>query len=420
MEFYFPDSQDQIDPNFDFETDEHPPFHVRQRDDRYAHEIHTPAPYSGILVSKTMVDGYAGSGRYTAAQRHRLYRLGMHEFFRLPKGLKVIGDCGAFSYEARDKPPVTVNEVIDFYEHSGVEEGISVDHVILGFQTDSAKSPPREKWIDRQAITLELAAEFFAEHRRRGCRFTPMGAAQGWSPASYAASVQRLNEIGYRRIALGGMVSLKTLQIVECLEAIRELGLPDLSLHLLGVSRTEHYPTFRALGVHSMDSTSPFRQAFMDDKDNYYTAEGNFVALRIPPSEGNPSLRARIRAGKLDQQVVRKAEEKALKAVRAYDRDKGTLTAALSALTEYEQIVETRGRDHTEEYRATLEARPWKKCRCAICHRWSVEVAIFRGTERNKRRGFHNLWVFNHTLQERIAGVNQEIGTEREAVSGAV
>ena len=158
MDFYFPDSQDQIDPEFDFDAEVHPPFHVRQRDDRYAHEIHDPSPYSGILVSKTMVDGYAGTSRYTAAQRHRLFRLGVHEFFRLPAGLRVIGDCGGFSYVAEDVPPVTVEEVIDFYDDLGVDEGVSVDHVILDYRPDPA-SEPEEEWLDRQALTLELAAE---------------------------------------------------------------------------------------------------------------------------------------------------------------------------------------------------------------------------------------------------------------------
>jgi len=420
MDFYFPDSQDQIDPNFDFEAEVHPPFHVRQRDDRYAHEIHDPPPYSGMLVSKTMVDGYGGAGRYTAAQRHRLYRLGVHEFFRLPTGLRVIGDCGGFSYVGEDKPPVTVDEVIAFYESTGVDEGVSVDHVILDYQPDSTASESKEEWLDRQAITLELAAEFFCEHSRRGCRFTPMGAAQGWSPESYAVSVQRLQEIGYRRIALGGMVSLTILQIVACLEAVHKVRLPETSLHLLGISRAEHYATFRALGVRSLDSTSPFRQAFKDDRDNYYTAHGKFVALRIPPSEGNQSLRGRIRAGQLDQRVVRKAEGRALEAVRAYDRGTATLTAALKALREYERIFDLKGRDRTEEYRAVLEVCPWQKCPCAICRRWGVEVAIFRGTERNKRRGFHNLWVFNQTMKEQIAGMDEIRETEMEMIGEPV
>lgn len=420
MDFYFPDSQDQIDPNFNFEAEVHLPFHVRQRDDRYAHEVHDQPPYSGMLVSKTMVDGHGGAGRYTAAQRHRLFRLGVHEFFRLPKGLKVIGDCGGFSYVEEDEPPVTVGEVIDFYESTGVDEGVSVDHVILAYQPTPTAIEPEEKWLDRQALTLELAAEFFAEHNRRGCRFTPIGAAQGWSPESYAASVQRLQEIGYRRIALGGMVPLKILQIVACLEAVHKVRLPDTSLHLLGISRAEHYATFRAFGVRSLDSTSPFRQAFKDDKDNYYTAGGNYVALRIPPSEGNANLRGRIRAGQLDQSVVREAEEWALDAVRSYARGAGTLTAALKALREYEQIFDLRGRDRTEEYRAILEVRPWQKCPCAVCRGWGVEVAIFRGTERNKRRGFHNLWVFNQTMQKQIDGMGAAVGRAKEMIGEPV
>ncbi len=232
--------------------------------------------------------------------------------------------------------------------------------------------------------------------------------------------MQRLQEIGYRRIALGGMVPLKILQIVACLEAVHKVRLPDTSLHLLGISRAEHYATFRALGVRSLDSTSPFRQAFKDDKDNYYMPGDNHIALRIPPSEGNDSLRGRIRAGQLDQSVVRKAEERALSAVRSYDQGAGTLTAALKALREYERIFDLKECDRTEEYRAVLEVRPWQKCPCAVCRSWGVEVAIFRGTERNKRRGFHNLWVFNQMMQEQIAGMEAMTTTTKEMIGEPV
>ena len=38
-------------------------------------------------------------------------------------------------------------------------------------------------------------------------------------------------------------------------------------------------------------------------------------------------------------------------------------------------------------------------------HGPGIHVVIFRGTERNKRRGFHNLHIFNHRLQEKLATV---------------
>ena len=38
MKFFFPDSQDQVDPSFNFETEERSELRLRHRDDHYAHE----------------------------------------------------------------------------------------------------------------------------------------------------------------------------------------------------------------------------------------------------------------------------------------------------------------------------------------------------------------------------------------------
>src|SRR3954465_9659095 len=167
MRFYFPDSQDQIDPSFDFDTEERSPFRIRQRDDLYAHEVLTPVPYSGMLVSKAIgggVDG--GAGRYSAQQRQRLYRVGIREFFRLDEALgpriDTMGDCGAFSYVREETPPYSVDEVIDFYEECGFDAGLSLDHVVLGFELNPPLSadllPPQ--WVRRRELTLALADEF--------------------------------------------------------------------------------------------------------------------------------------------------------------------------------------------------------------------------------------------------------------------
>src|SRR3954470_11633784 len=171
MRFYFHDSQDQIDPSFDFDAEERSPFRIRQRDDLYAHEVLRPVPYSGMLVSKAIVDGVdGGAGRYSAQQRQRLYRVGVREFSRLdgvggPR-LETMGDCGAFTYVREPAPPYTVDEVIDFYEGCGFDAGLSVDHVILGFHEHATLSdellPP--EWPALQAITLELAEEFLRRH----------------------------------------------------------------------------------------------------------------------------------------------------------------------------------------------------------------------------------------------------------------
>ena len=164
MKFYFPDSQDQINPEFDFLTEEHSPFRVRQRDDRYAHEVLATIPFDGILVSKAIVDGTINSGgKYTASQRARFFREGVRRFFRLddrsPRTLETMGDCGAFAYVREDHPPYTVDEVIDFYEEAGFDLGVSVDHIVLGFTFDANETLPGlagepTEWERRRLITL--------------------------------------------------------------------------------------------------------------------------------------------------------------------------------------------------------------------------------------------------------------------------
>lgn len=400
MRFYFPDSQDQIDPSFNFQTEERSPFRIRQRDDLYAHEVLTPVPYTGMLVSKAMVDGVdGGAGRYSAQQRQRLYRVGIREFFRLDDALgpriSTMGDCGAFTYVREDTPPYTVDEVIDFYEGCGFDAGLSLDHVILGFELHSPLSkemlPPQ--WVHRQALTLDLAEEFLRRHRERGAPFEPVGVAQGWSPESYAESVAALQRIGYKRIALGGLVAQKTHEILAVLAEIAKIREPGTGFHLLGVTRTEQVPAFTVFGVASFDSTSPFRQAFKDDRDNYYDDHRTWTALRVPQVEGNAKLQRRIRAGEIDGQKARNLERQALRTLAAFDRGDATVEDAVGPLREYELLHEAT-RDRSRQYREVLAAAPWKRCDCAVCHEVGIQVIIFRGTERNKRRGFHNLHVF--------------------------
>jgi hypothetical protein len=53
-----------------------------------------------------------------------------------------------------------------------------------------------------------------------------------------------------------------------------------------------------------------------------------------------------------------------------------------------------------KEYQRTLEAMPWKHCPCTLCREQGVEVILFRGNNRNRRRGFHNTFVFYHLLNQ--------------------
>ncbi|MER7063064.1 tRNA-guanine transglycosylase DpdA [Streptomyces albidoflavus] len=405
MKFYFPDSQDQVSPSYDFLNDEYSDFRVRQRDDRYAHQVVTPAPYKGILVSKAIVDGSVkGAGKYTAPQRQRLYRLGVREFFRLPEGMDSLGDCGAFNYVDEKIPPYSVEEVLDFYEGCQFDEGVSIDHVIFGYQPEATDADVDPAWAERRRISLRLAEEFLAGIEDRKSKVIPFGAAQGWSPTSYADSVAQLQDMGYKRIALGGMVPLKTHEIMACLDKIDEIrDKENTKLHLLGITRISSMEEFSKRGVASFDSTSAFRQAFMDERSNFHTAQDTYTAVRVPQVDGNPTLKRQILAGVVSQSAAIKAERECLHALRAYGSEQLDLTKAMVALETYLTLVdEKKWVKYHDKYKKTLADRPWKHCSCLLCKDLGVEIVIFRGTERNKRRGFHNMTV----LQAKMSKLN--------------
>jgi hypothetical protein len=393
VRFFFPDSQDLVSPSYDFLRDEYAAHRVRQRDDRYAHEVLDRAPYHGILVSKSIVDGsIKGAGKYSTAQRARLHRLGVHRFFRLPSGVEALGDNGAFNYVDEAVPPVTPAETLDFYEECGFDAGVSTDHVVFGFTEDPANEGVDPDWESRRLLTVRLAEEFISLCRERRSAVEPVGAAQGWSPETYAESVRALQDLGYQRIALGGMVPLKTSQILASLTRIADVLKSDTQLHLLGITRVESMDAFSDLGVTSFDSTSAFRQAFMDDRKNFHTPDRAYVAMRVPQVDGNPTLKRAILAGNVSQKDAITAERETLKALRSFDGSAASIRLCLERLGDYEIICQSK-KSYLAAYEETLTAAPWTRCNCKICRDHGVEIAIFRGTERNKRRGFHNISV---------------------------
>jgi hypothetical protein len=411
MKFFFPDSQDLVDPSFDFAEETRSDRRIRHQDDHYAHEVFKCPPYDGILVSKAMIDGTGSSGgRYTLAQRQRFYRVGVRQFFRLAEcPLETMGDCGAFAYVREERPPVSVDEVAGFYEDCGFDYGISVDHIILAYKPELDECLPEldvvpEDWRRRQEITLELAQQFYKRHRKAKYRFTPIGVAQGWSPSSYANAVRSLQAMDYRYVAMGGFVPMKSHEIIETLAKVDEVRRRDVRLHLLGVTRCEHVPQFADFGVASFDSTSPLRQAFKEDVDNYYTLNRTYTALRVPQVEGNARMRRRIVAGEIDQAEARRLERACLDALKRFDQRKLSLRSTLAALRAYEDFYDGQ-RNHTDAYREILEDRPWTKCPCDICRSIGIHVVIFRGAERNRRRGFHNVYVAYKRLHRALKSV---------------
>ena len=404
MKFFFPDSHDLVDPSFDFETERRSASGSRQLSHQYAHEVLGYAPYDGMLLSKAMVDDHASSKgvRYSFTQVQRLKRLGIREFLRLdihgyPKRIETMGDCGSFSFVNEPEPPFGTDAVAQFYLDCQFDYGISLDHVILGYlgKDDGITIP--EEFKRRFDITLQKAEEFLIRQQKDKLPFKPIGAAQGWSPNSYRDAVDKLQKMGYDYIALGGMVPLKTPEILDSLEVVNSVRKSQTKIHLLGISRLENIDAFKKYGVTSFDSTSPLKKAFMDDKDNYHTPTHPYTAIRVPQVDGNPQLKKLILSGKVDFATARKLEVACMTGIREYDAGSLRLDSLVSRLQEYEALWHGK-KDDSEKYRTTLVDKPWKSCSCQICKKLGIHVVLFRGADRNRRRGFHNL----HSLRQKI------------------
>jgi hypothetical protein len=87
----------------------------------------------------------------------------------------------------------------------------------------------------------------------------------------------------------------------------------------------------------------------------------------------------------------------ALQALNKFDKGKIDADRVLDIILKYDDLLlrdTNDGENLKEKYRQTLLNKPWKSCSCNVCREIGINVIIFRGTNRNKRRGFHNTWIF--------------------------
>ncbi|MCO6440220.1 MAG: hypothetical protein J5I81_03850 [Nitrococcus mobilis] len=427
MKFIFADSLDYVDPNYDFINDENAPGRKPYWDDVYPHELHNRLPYDGVLVSRTTVGDHVIKGKYTESQAMRFRRVGARRFLRLEdprfQDIPIFGDCGAFSYASLEHPPYTPEDTVAFYEEAGFTHGFSVDHIVFDFERHSVAglaggTPEAHRRFD---LTLELAESFLLEHRRHHATFQPIGVVQGWSPGSMAEAARRLVHMGYRYIAVGGLAPLNTKSIHLALGAVMNVvgRYPNVSLHLLGFAKADQLSEFAPYRIDSFDTSSPLIRAFKDGSRNYYflNAHGEmeyYSAVRVPQVHENLVLQRQVRSGRRRLEHLLELETDALTSVRAYASREMSLSPTLEAVLRYIEplldgsnssraTVDAKLTKARVQYQRTLEARQWERCECNVCRQAGVETILFRSSNRNKRRGIHNLYVFHKYLKQVLA-----------------
>ena len=323
-----------------------------------------------------------------------------------------MGDCGAFAYINEDSPPeiFSTKRVADLYNYLKFDYGVSVDHMVPDFIYKSSSTGKSEKIFltdsdkkYRVPLSLKNAEKLINYHEKNKMSFIPVAAIQGKDPQSYATSFDSCLEMGYKYLGLGTLIPKSNREVIEVLEAVNRILVKlgarrrrATKIHLFGIVRAELLSEFKRLGVSSIDSASYLRKAWLRSGQNYLTKDGKwFAAIRVPYSS-NPRLIENAKREKIMADELRRRETRCLELLRKYQMRRVKVATVLDALINYDELLlrEWDGNINRDEYREVLEARPWEKCGCEICKGIGIDVVIFRGCNRNKRRGLHNMKVF--------------------------
>ena len=397
--YFLPDWDDLLDPEFDFDGDSFSGASRSQRQDKHCSVLMQPSRMSdGILVSLAQQGYQKGPLRQIkGTEPNALSPPQLRKHFGLTNDQYLFGDCGAFSYVNEDTPTISVDQAVALYESYGFDFGASVDHIPVGVvrrdgERVELSDDTRQQRVD---ITKENARQFIESASKRKVGFTPVGTIQALSPEQYAQSLRNYYEFGYRHLAIGGLVPQKDADIEETVKAVMQAAeeLPERPwIHLFGIYRPKLQALFRELKVDSFDSASYFRKAWLRSDQNYLATDGQwYAALRVPmTSDGR--TRNRLREMEVDIEELEVQERIVLGLLSRYDDDQVNLGEVLEAILEYDSHLARSSETESmrAKYKRTLSNRPWRNCPCNFCNELGIHMLIFRGANRNKRRGAHN------------------------------
>jgi hypothetical protein len=413
LSYFLPDWDDLLDPDFDFREDSFSAPKA-ERKERHCSQLMRPDRIAdGILVSLAQARTAKGPLKYVGGVDARTLRpIDLRGHYGLDESQMLFGDCGAFSYVNDEAPPLTTQQAVSLYDLYSFDMGASIDHIPVMERVVDGRSI-RLSEVDRRArvaLTVTNAEAFLREWRRVGARFEPVGTVQGLEPSDYARNASLYADMGYRRIALGGLVPLPDQAVLEiaqsAVRALRDRSDPP-SIHLFGVFRPKLQQQFRELGISSFDSATYFRKAWLRSGQNYLAKSGEwYSAIRVPmTSDGR--TRAQLLKSGCDLKELEGLEAAALAAAHAYNDRQLSLEATLDALEAYDRCLTRSSEDATsmrKAYAKTLADRPWENCGCQVCKTIGIDVIIFRGSNRNKRRGAHNTLVLYQTVIAKNGG----------------
>ena len=409
MRYFLPDWDDLLDPEFDFEQDIFSRTTRKKGQDKHCCILMQPKRMcDGVLVSLAQHEKTKGPlRRLEGTEADALSPLPLRTRFGLSSKQFLFGDCGAFSYVNEDQPLISVEQAVALYELYGFDFGASVDHIPVRKidKNGEKRLLSLDERRERVKITRTNAKRFIEAAEKRDAQFTRVGTIQALSPKQYAEFVHHYYELGYRHLAIGGLVALNDSEIEQIVRAV--IAAADQLkerpwIHLFGIFRPKLQEVFRELKIDSFDSATYFRKAWLRSDQNYLGTNGKwYAALRVPmTSDGR--TRKRLEAAKADIKQLEREEREVLRLLCLYDKDQAKIFEVLDAVLSYDRHLARSSelKSMREKYYRTLKDRPWRMCECPFCRDIGIHVLIFRGANRNKRRGAHNTLMLYGQIQE--------------------
>lgn len=407
--YFLPDWDDLLDPNFDFANDRFSGPTRQARGDKHCAILAQPKRLcDGILVSLAQhITSKGPLRRILGRENGSLAPPQLRAQFGLASDQWLFGDCGAFSYLNEETPSIGVEQAATLYDIHGFDFGASVDHIPVPKVSREGRTIELSEGDRQQRVELTKAnaLKFIEVVTQRKHGFTPVGTIQALTPEMYGRTVRLYcSEFGYKHIAIGGLVPLPDSLIVEITQEVMKSAKEMKNrpwVHLFGVFRPKLQKIFRELGIDSFDSATYFRKAWLRSDQNYLSTDGTwYAALRVPITS-DARTRKKLEDGGADVLKLEIEELAVLKVLNDYDGDRACVESVLDALVSYDEHLSRSSvsKEIREAYKKTLVAKPWKSCDCPFCRKAGIHVLVFRGGNRNKRRGAHNTLMLYGSLR---------------------
>lgn len=187
-----------------------------------------------------------------------------------PETAKRFHDCGAFTYRQQSTPKIRGCFVSAAWAIA--------EYKLISHEGDIVLAPDHIPFQDieqRQGWNRDRQCEFIkaAPAQLPGRRYA--AAVHGCDIKERVENALYLYELGYRTLAIGGLVPLASdkQRCLEIVQSIKEALPNDVWLHVFGLCAPDYAKAFHDLGINSFDGASHLKEAF--NAGTFFITEGN-------------------------------------------------------------------------------------------------------------------------------------------------